>query len=364
MNNPYLLSKVCEVQSEYKELLQGLKNVVSSNDFRYAIDEIGLFWFRKRHYTELILNYISDDSNAYFLAGGSYLDISCNEHYPFSSLGSIHIIDDPLAKFSETIKSSFDESTYFLLKEEIIASFYDDLEILENYNSIFILLPLTCFAVTQHLPKEFAENALLSFFKDGITIDQLFSVKDFSNLHELISTDAERFILFSDNDKPQDSIEVKFNNFYVKHGNLTAKQNVSFAQQSVLILLQDVLQALHILLIAFTYNIIPYIRSHVVHNYVTFFSPYFQDMSSYKNILVKSSYASLFYRLYNTNEISRLIDFKSYYQKINRSQPIDFIYRDYTNVTLDLNLSKEIQACVINDIKKLSDMFLESPKEV
>ena len=86
-----------EVQLEYKELLQGLK----------------------RNYVKLFLQYIPTGSNAYFLAGGTYLDIDYNEHYPFSTLGSIHIVDDPLAKFSETIKDSISDSVYNLLKKEI-----------------------------------------------------------------------------------------------------------------------------------------------------------------------------------------------------------------------------------------------------
>ena len=44
-----------EVQLEYKELLQGLKDIVHSNDFQYVMDEIGLFWYRKRNYVKLFL---------------------------------------------------------------------------------------------------------------------------------------------------------------------------------------------------------------------------------------------------------------------------------------------------------------------
>ena len=85
MNNNYLFRKIHEVQLEYKELLQGLESVVRSNDFQYVIDEIGLFWYRKRNFVNLFLQYIPDGSNSYFVAGGSYLDIDHNEHYPFSA---------------------------------------------------------------------------------------------------------------------------------------------------------------------------------------------------------------------------------------------------------------------------------------
>ena len=51
-----------EVQLEYKELLQGLKDIVHSNDFQYVMDEIGLFWYRKRNYVKLFLQYIPTGS--------------------------------------------------------------------------------------------------------------------------------------------------------------------------------------------------------------------------------------------------------------------------------------------------------------
>ena len=52
MSNKYLSDKMHEVQLEYKELLQGLKDIVHSNDFQYVMDEIGLFWYRKRNYVK------------------------------------------------------------------------------------------------------------------------------------------------------------------------------------------------------------------------------------------------------------------------------------------------------------------------
>lgn len=357
MSNKYLSDKMHEVQLEYKELLQGLKDIVHSNDFQYVMDEIGLFWYRKRNYVKLFLQYIPTGSNAYFLAGDTYLDIDYNEHYPFSTLGSIHIVDDPLAKFSKTIKNSISDSVYNLLKKEILSSYYDDLNILENFSSEFILLPITCFGLEQPIPKELGEKALLSFFKDNITADQLFSVKNFSELDAMILNEAKCFIVFSDNDNPSDSFETKVTNYFNHYGSPLDGSDTPLAQKAVFALLQDTLQALHISLIAVTYNLVPYIRSRVVRNYVTFFSPYFEQSPFFKNLFVKSLYASLFYHLYDSETIANKVDFKTYYQKIHSSPCLDFIYQDYSNSILDSDLSKQIQNTAIADVKRISDMF-------
>lgn len=357
MNNNYLFRKIHEVQLEYKELLQELESVVRSNDFQYVIDEIGLFWYRKRNFVNLFLQYIPDGSNSYFVAGGSYLDIDHNEHYPFSALGSVHIVDDPLAKFSETIKQSISEPIYELLKEEIIASYYDNLIILKNFSSEFILLPITCLGLEQPISKELTENALLSFFKDDITFKQLFSVKSFSSLDSMMLDDVKRFIVFSDNDDPSDCCEIKFTNYFNQHGSPLDEKDIPLVQKAVFALLQDTLQALHISLIAVTYNLVPYIRSRVVRNYVTFFSPYFEQSPFFKNLFVKSLYASLFYHLYDSETIANKVDFKTYYQKIHSSPCLDFIYQDYSNSILDSDLSKQIQNTAIADVKRISDMF-------
>lgn len=174
----------------------------------------------------------------------------------------------------------------------------------------------------------------------------------------MVLDDTKRFIVFSDNDNPSDSFEIKVTNYFKHYGSPLDGSDTPLAQKAVFALLQDTLQALHISLIAVTYNLIPYIRSRVVRNYVTFFSPYFEQSPFFKNLFVKSLYASLFYHLYDSEVIAHKVDFKTYYQKIHSTSCLDFIYQDYSNFTLNSSLSKQIQDTALADVQKISDMFL------
>lgn len=76
--------------------------------------------------------------------------------------------------------------------------------------------------------------------------------------------ETKRFIMFSDNDNPSDSFETKVTNYFNHYGSPLDGSDTPLAQKAVFALLQDTLQALHISLVAVTYNLVPYIRSRVV----------------------------------------------------------------------------------------------------
>ena len=128
MNNNYLIGELCKIQKEYRQLLEELYDEKDKDEFVYVIDEISLFWYSKRNVIELIMGNISDNFDTYLFTGATYLDIGEGEHYPFVSLGKVHIVDDPLAKYAEAIKMNLNDSFYKMMKKQIILAFDDALE--------------------------------------------------------------------------------------------------------------------------------------------------------------------------------------------------------------------------------------------
>ena len=138
------LTYLIDIQKEYFNLLNSKRDIVFSDDLGLIdiskiVEEIDIFWRKNRDKFLFDLDYFVDKETL-FLAGSMYLDLEDNKHYYFKSFGEEHIVNEPLLKFRHILNNAVQDS--FDIISIFKRSFKNTLELLENYNSYFFILPL------------------------------------------------------------------------------------------------------------------------------------------------------------------------------------------------------------------------------
>ena len=310
LNNNYLIGELCKIQKEYRQLLEELYDEKDKDEFVYVIDEISLFWYSKRNVIELIMGNISDNFDTYLFTGATYLDIGEGEHYPFVSLGKVHIVDDPLATYAEAIKMNLNDSFYKMMKKQIILAFDDDLRILEKCFGKVILLPVTLInRMEDDLIKEGSEKVLMSMFKEELTVKELFAVKSLSKLTSMLKEGIHKQVAFLEGEDREENIMIRFENYLNETNNPFGDMPKS--HKFLYSILGFITQSLQILLCATQYKMVPYIRYGVTFNYLTIIGANFLDIPFMKEVIFKMAFTHLFYKKFDW-ELIKLIDFKGY----------------------------------------------------
>lgn len=228
-----------------------------------AIDSILVFWYSHRRAISLFLRSFDQSSPAYLLAGASYLNTKDNNHYPFVSLGGIHIVDDPLCKFARAFPSIMSMQKESFYSDHIVDAANDIIDIIDKYNDYILIIPVT-FGLHEEDKKinEASTKNFLNLFK-----------KKFSNLNEYLSEvvtiedvygalkdEWKNCLPISDSTSIEDGLIKGFNKFKRtfpfrdgKHGS----DSFLFYMQTHGMLTQ----ALDIILCCIKFNLIPFIRS-------------------------------------------------------------------------------------------------------
>nr|WP_302600023.1 hypothetical protein [uncultured Cellulosilyticum sp.] len=310
MNNKLLKEKLIELQLKYKEVLE--KSI--KGDLIYAIEEINIFWFKNRKLVKFILNNLSRDFNTFVFTGATYLDVRCNEHFPFIVLGNEHIIDDPLNKFAGSMNMISNEDSREEIKKQIRLTIEDNLSILNNYNDIYIL-PVTYLADSKDdFIKNGSESVLLSLFKESTTMKEIFN--NFSTLDELVNAMREELLeglIFCENEDRTKGIIERFNEY-----RSTIKLPYSDASdiaQFIFTLMGFFAQALHILAICVRYQFIPYLRYDVTFYYFMSLGSIFNKGKEFDQLFIKAQYAYLLYKLFDFSKVAEM-SFNDYVQRI------------------------------------------------
>lgn len=338
MGRNFLNNCISNIQNEYLELLKKIKNKINTNDYCYIIDEINVFWISNINVIKLYFSTISLEDDAYIFTGATYLDVDDLEHYPFVIMGKIHIIDDPLCKYSKVFNKVKDEIFANKLKSQIISSVEDNIKILEQYSSDFLILPFKMLNENEmYIISEQATNVFLSMFsQDDLTLSMFFD--KFKTMQDIINglkPNIDKSIIFEEDDDINISLDKRFK-AYIENERFTVSNFKTEANIFFYIILGFIYEALEIIYNCVNYNMTPYLRYNVIFNYVILLSTNFYNILGVKDIIFKAKIAHIIYLIFDKSKFQNIPfnEFSKEIKKYNISEKIEASI-DEDNITME-----------------------------
>ncbi len=325
-----------EIQQQYSKLIHSSN--VSFDPDRFYFDAISLvekckvFWLSKIQQLSLILDDLTKENNCFILSGAIYLNVADNEHYAFSALGDIHILNDPFVCMQGFFVNGIDginACTISYFRDVYV----DTQNILDNFFDEFVFLPVDIMFNTIETDKlkvinKGYWNVISSLLNTDINsveeMDQLYSSID--DIEKHMSVKALESLIFYDTDDIQLSLKDRLNKYFndsqlpmnIKLDNDIQRFHfATFAQIS---------QVLEIILKCLQFNIIPFVRFDVTFRYLLLIGGAFSNDVALKHMLDYSIIGYLFSENINSQELSKM-GFKSFYSKCNKNHYIDIVYR-------------------------------------
>lgn len=345
------MNKVKDIQNEYLEMLIKIKDKIDTVDYMYIIDEINIFWYSKRDVVKFYLSNIAPQDNAYIFTGATYLDVDDFEHYPFVMMGNIHMVDDPLCKYSRVVPECKSHDFLETLRNQIICSVEDNIKILSQYSSVILILPLhLLYDNDMKLINKIADNMFLSLFSiENINMDIYF--KKFSSIHDIVASlkpDIERYIVFDEGEDLEKSLIERFRD-YIAKTNLPLPEGKNDAFKFWILVYGFIAQALDIILCCTNFKLIPYLRYRVTFQYVALLGQNLSDVSQVKKMLFKCKIAHVVYMIFDKEKV-RSTSFEKFYNRLNEYKFSDKVEKDIRNEIDDLdNVSINRIVKILND---------------
>lgn len=315
MINSYLKERTLALQQDYCYILKEAVNKFSTKDFPMIVDEINLFWFANRDLVRLILNNISSDYDCYTFTGATFLDVDDLEHYPFVTFGRVHVVDDPLYKYSSIVSGIHNQDFAEKIREQMLLSIKDNIKIIENYSDIIYIFPVTLMSDNiSELSKKAAEQAFFSMFKDNsITLEKYANeFKSIEDIKKALKDNVSETLVFSEDDSGEELCS-RFRNHIAQI--LPFNNEINEAMLFLYTVNGFFLQAFEILLRCTEYHMIPYLRYEVTFRYIILLGANFANNADMQLILFKSICTHLLYRVFDKNRI-RNTDFKCFVNKV------------------------------------------------
>lgn len=317
MENSVLIQQLKLLQKDYGMLLKSIAEDLYFESFPLVMDEISIFWHRNRDLIRLILRYILSNKNCYVFTGATFLDIDDLEHFPFITLGDMHLIDDPLCKYAGFIGKFYNGEISEDLKNQIVLSVQDNIKIIDKYADLIYILPITLLEdIDNELIQSASKQAIFSMFKNdtSLTMEKYFATyKRIEEVAIALNDEVKETIIFSEND----NLELDFIYRFKEHISAIPLSfpNASEAEIFFNIMNGFFLQAISILLTCAEYQMIPYIRYNVCFYYVISFCKILPKDVLMQEILFKCLCAHILYRNFDKNRVKN-IDFIAYYTKL------------------------------------------------
>ena len=306
MRSNLVVDRILQIQNEYKKLLSQSIRWFGSNTCHAAIDEITLFWLRNMDLVQLYLATEFANKDGYVLTGVDSLDYNNNEHYPFLLMGTQHILDDPLCKYSSTYGELPDGKNSEILFEQIVQTAKDNLEILENCNNHILILPFRFMSQTSNEASlyEMGEQLFIKLFNNIDSIDDYFDkCRAIEDILNYACEDFEDIVWLCANDDKSLPFKQRFN-----HAKANDTYMIDYKQNDAHIFFMMVIgyfiQAIDIIQSCIEYKSYPYIRSSVSIHYLLLVGNMLEEIPFVSQMQFKMCIANMVYRKCDKRRLS------------------------------------------------------------
>jgi len=357
--NDLLFKKICSIQTEYKTILEKIVNKISPEDISNAIlDEVNIFWSTRLEIVDLYLRNLSPSQDAYAFTGATFLDLKELEHYSFTLLGDIHILDDQLYSYATLVASTEGSEFNRRLRRQIVNSITSNLEILSKYGNYILILPVRpSDSEHQALIKKNMKHAFLNLFKNPPKSmeEYIATYKTIDDICNGVRDDISDRLILSDTDDTSRPFRERLD-IVLNDKSLSLGINDSIGFKFWTIVGGHLGQALDIILSCGAYNITPYLRYSVAFYYVLLLSPNFSDnkeimLMYFKCCLARAIYGNFEIRHFND------VDFDEYYTVVRESDFYQNLLSTFPVQSIESVSAKETNSVVREKLNELYSLF-------
>lgn len=351
MKSGLLWKRILEIQSEYHDLLSSLLNRLQTSYAPEIMDEINLFWVRRIEVVRLYLKNISIDNECCVFTAATYMDFSDKEHLPFLLVGDIHILDDPLGKYSEIYKQKPTGKDAELLYEQICSTAIDNLAILEHAENHILILPFRLLNQFNHMQSlyDIGEQFFTSLF-DGInSLDDYFSkCTTIDDVIKYARKDIDNLVLFSENDDKLLPLKQRYTQA-LKDTTYMVDERKPDSYNFFILVFGCIQQAVDVILSCVEYHCFPYIRYPVALHYIALLSGCMQDIDHIRTLRYVMSVTFVVYRLCDKERLAS-IPLHDYLENIQQYHFHQRLFQTLAEngINEDTFLQHKIQPFVLN----------------
>lgn len=325
--------KIYEIEQAYLNLLENIYEKKDSLSLLAILDAIRLFWFRNRNTVSIFFETLKE-KEVFIYTGATYLDVTDKEYYGFIACGKIHVMDDQLYKYADTILLKDDFPSRDRLLNQVFITIKDNISVLKDLNKCIFLLPVRLFYEKIDFYR-LAENVFLELFDNKIdTIHNYFTkCKTSKDIATLFRRDLEKRILLHDYDNLEIPFEQRINNI--------PKELYGFSDIShtfLLNLMGYIIQTLEIVEVIHDFNMIPIIRNDATLSYLYLIEA---STSTDTNFLNKSVLANSIYRYFRKN--LKRIELLSIEDVLEKYSDANIFYEIYNKLGLDTKSIDDIE---------------------
>lgn len=340
------MNKMKQYNDNYKELLENLNNEIETDNLKYILDEMFIFWYMHKNIIQLFLENIPSNYDTYLFTGATFLDCNDYEQFPFTVLGKIHIIDDPISKYVKIIDSDMSSNFKKKIKEQITLTIQDNLNILNLKDSNMFILPVTFFNrqdESHNTITDLANKFVINLFKGKNTKEELFDKKyNIDIFQNMIREEVKDILIFSDYNDINLELKERYMR-YCEQNILPFNDEISDIQKFYFIIYSFFMQALEIAYSCIKYKVVPYLRYDISFHYFSIVAKNLNKEYNIINILLRSSCANMIYNLFEKDKIKN-IQFKEFEYKVNElkidEKLFTFIEKEAININKLDSLNK------------------------